>query len=70
MARTLDSDQEIASLIGGGYLDPGLVEEGQQALSSPLSGLRVLGEDAFESTHKWSLQPGDMLYLPPRVPHR
>ncbi|GAB2570715.1 hypothetical protein GCM10027066_12600 [Dyella jejuensis] len=24
---------------------------------------------AFESTHEWLLEPGDMLYLPPGVPH-
>lgn len=33
----------------------------------PNSPVRVLG--TWEEDHSWVLRPGDMLYLPPRVPH-
>jgi len=33
----------------------------------PHNPLRVLA--SFRETHAWTLEPGDLLYLPPRVPH-
>lgn len=32
--------------------------------------LRVLKENDFKVSHSWRMGPGDMLYLPPRIPHR
>jgi 50S ribosomal protein L16 3-hydroxylase len=32
--------------------------------------LRVLKESAFKPSHAWRMSKGDMLYLPPRLPHR
>jgi 50S ribosomal protein L16 3-hydroxylase len=32
--------------------------------------VRVLQPSAFQPTHRWTLAPGDFLYLPPRVAHR
>jgi 50S ribosomal protein L16 3-hydroxylase len=32
--------------------------------------LRVLKESAFKPSHSWRMSKGDMLYLPPRLPHR
>lgn len=34
----------------------------------PHDGLRLLAD--FEATDEWILEPGDMLYVPPRVAHR
>lgn len=46
---------EIAELLDG------------EAQLLPQTDLRILQH--FEATHQWTLSPGDMLYLPPRVSH-
>jgi ribosomal protein L16 Arg81 hydroxylase len=33
------------------------------------SDVRVLTEKAWKPDHTWTLQPGDMLYVPPHCPH-
>lgn len=36
---------------------------------TPISGPTLKILQNFSETHRWTLEPGDMLYLPPNVPH-
>jgi len=46
------------------------IEEETASLINDGREVRVLQASAFRATHRWILEPGDFLYLPPRVAHR
>ena len=41
----------------------------REELARELVGAEVRVLQGFAPTHTWTLEPGDMLYLPPRIPH-
>ena len=46
------------------------LEDETASLINDGRAVRVLQSNAFRATHRWILEPGDFLYLPPRVAHR
>ena len=70
MADKYIGKSEEEALLKDTRIEKGAVSNNYDMSFSQSSAVRSLKDEAFEATHTWVLEPGDMLYLPPRIPHR
>jgi 50S ribosomal protein L16 3-hydroxylase len=66
----LSAVEESAMLVGGNSGGGSGSDDDDDDDDVEEVDVRTIRDDCFSPSHSWVLQPGDMLYLPPRVPHR